>query len=267
MAIQLSKNTNRLVKTVISDVQIQTMSDLPIGWLNAGFIEKGTVKLSAKPRVFDTLDGAKHVVGYDVAVEIGSLQYYSMYQFEKFNNVACMLRIDGLKTYVKDIKLNVELDLTAGEAKSVLKVTGSKYVEKLRDAIDGNPWGDLAEPWEVEGLSVPKESVPGEQSTADHYYTHQLTATNPNITYLTPASPTPTDAISKFSMVFMGTDHLPYAGPEPTSVVAKVKHAGTYVPLLTSALTVEFGDGVWKLVYDSATTTMQLGDIILVEWE
>lgn len=267
MAIQLSKNSNRLVKTVISDVQIQTMADIATGWLNAGYIEKGTVKFAAKPRIFEQLDGAKHVMGYDVTFEIGSVQYYSMLQFEKFNNHNCMLRIDGMKTYIKDIKVNVELDVTGGEAKSVLKITGSKYVEKLRDAIDGNPWGDLAEPWEVEGVSVPKETIPGEQSTADHYYTHQLTATNPNITYLTPATPSGTDAISKFSMVFMGTDHLPYAGPEPTNVVAKVKHAGTYVPLLGTALTVEFDGGVWKLVYDSSTTTMLLGDIILVEWE
>ncbi len=267
MAIQLSKNTNRLVKTVVSDVQIQTMADLPTGWLNAGYIEKGTVKFSAKPRIFDTLDGAKHVLGYDFSFEIGSVQYYSMLQFEKFNNQSCMLRIDGMKTYIKDVKVNVEVDVTAGEAKSTLKITGSKYVEKLRDAIDGNPWGDLSEPWEPEGLAVPKESVPGEQSTADNYYTYVLTSTNPNVTYLTPATPSGTDAISKFAMTFIGTDHEPYEGAEPGSVVAKVKHAGTYIPLLSESLEVEYGDGKWKLIYDSSTTTMQLGDVILVEWE
>lgn len=267
MAIQLSKNDNRLVKTVISDVQIQTMADIATGWLNAGWIEKGTIKFAAKPRTFDRIDGAKHVMGYDVSLEIGSVQYYSMLQFEKFNNVACMLRIDGMKTYIKDIVLNVELDVTAGEGKAVLKITGSKYVEKLRDAIDGNPWGDLAEPWEAEGVTVPKETIPGEQSTADNYYTYVLTATNPNVEYLTPATPTGTDAISKFSMTFVGTDHLPYEGAEPTNIVAKVKHAGTYIPLVGTALSVEYGDGKWKLIYDSSTTTMQLGDVILVEWE
>ena len=172
-----------------------------------------------------------------------------------------------MKTYLKDIRLNVEVDVTVGDGKTPVKITGSKYVEKLRHAIDGNPWGDLAEPWEPSGLTVPKENIPGEQSTADHYYTYQLTAGNPNVTYLTPASPTPTDAISKFSMVFLNTNHEPYTGAEPDNVVAKVKHAGTYIPLVDTALSVEFGDGVWKLVYDSSTTTMQLGDVILVEWE
>lgn len=266
MAIQISKNDSRVIKTVVSDVLIQTVGDIATGWLNAGYIEKGTVKFSAKPRTFDRLDGAKHVMGYDVALEIGSMQFHSMFQFEKFNNQSCFVSIPGMKTYIKDIVLNVEIDVTAGDGKSAVKITGSKYVEKLRDAIDGNPWGDLAEPWEVEGVTPPKETFPGEQSTAANYYTYLLTATNPNVEYLTPASPTSTDAISKFAMVFMGTDHEPYEGAEPTAIVAKVKHAGTYIPLLSESLDVEYGDGKWKLIYDSSTTTMQLGDVILVEW-
>ncbi|CAG0979907.1 hypothetical protein ANAEL_01684 [Anaerolineales bacterium] len=267
MAIQLSKNDNRIIKTAVADVFIQTVTDIATGWLNPGHIEKGAVKFAAKPRTFDRLDGAKHVMGYDITLEIGVMQYHSLFEIEKLNNQNCFVSIPGMKTYLKDIVLNVEVDATAGDGKTPIKITGSKYVEKLRHAIDGNPWGDLAEPWEPSGLTVPKEVIPGEQSTADFYYSHQLTAGNPNITYLTPASPTPTDAISKFSMVFLTTNHEPYSGPEPDNVVAKVKHAGTYIPLLDTALTVEFGDGVWKLVYDSSTTTMQLGDVILVEWE
>lgn len=152
--INLSKSKDQLLSSVIRDVLIQTNENLLSGnilyndWKNAGYIQEAMVKVAAKPNLIELIDGTSISKSFEVTWEITSLQYYHLYEFEKFNNELCTINLLGVQTYLKNVFVNVELDATFnknGEAK--IRLFGTKRVKSLRDLIDGNPWGELPEPW------------------------------------------------------------------------------------------------------------------------
>lgn len=152
--INLSKSKDQLLNSVIRDVLIQTNENLFSGnilyndWKNAGYIEEAAVKITAKPNIIELIDGTSLSKAYDISWEITSLQYYHLYEFEKFNNQLCTVNLFGAATYLKNVIVNVSLEAVfnkKGEAK--IKLSGTRRVLSLREAIDGNPWGELPSPW------------------------------------------------------------------------------------------------------------------------
>ncbi len=158
--INLSKSTDKLLNAVIQNVLIQTNDNLYSAnptyndWKNAGYIEDAAVKVTAKPNIIELIDGTSISKAFDISWEVTSLQYYSLYEFEKFNNKLCTINLSGVSTYLKNIIVNLSLDATfnkKGEAK--VKLSGTKRVTRLRDLIDGNIWGALTSPW-VDSASI-----------------------------------------------------------------------------------------------------------------
>ncbi len=162
--INLRKDQGRVLTGVVKNILIQTNENLTSGnityngWKNAGFIEEGQVTIKIDPILKNIIDGSKYSLGWNLSLEIASLQFYSMYEFEKFNNELCTVNLDGIQTYLKNIYMNLAVDATFNNnADARIKLSASRRVEKLRDVIDGNPWGALVEPWES-GTASPADS-------------------------------------------------------------------------------------------------------------
>ena len=130
------------------------------GWKNAGWIEQGKLVIKLDPIQKDIIDGSKFSIAWNFSCEITSMQYYSLYEFEKFNNELCTVNLNGISTYLTNVVLNLNLDATFNNnGDAIIKLMGSKRVQKIKDVIDGNPWGALAEPWETaEGTASPNDS-------------------------------------------------------------------------------------------------------------
>jgi len=164
--INLRKDSGRVLTGVVKDVLIQTNENLMSGdpkyngWKNAGWIEEGQVTIKLEPIQKNIIDGSKFSMAWNFSVEITSLQFYSMLEFEKFNNELCTVNLNGIQTYLKNINMNMSVDAAFnnnGDAR--IKLMASKRVQKIRDVIDGNPWGALSEPWESsEGTASPQDS-------------------------------------------------------------------------------------------------------------
>ena len=164
--INLRKDSGRVLTGVVKDVLIQTNENLMSGdpkyngWKNAGWIEQGKLVIKLDPIQKDIIDGSKFSIAWNFSCEITSMQYYSLYEFEKFNNELCTVNLNGISTYLKNVVLNLNLDATFNNnGDAIIKLMGSKRVQKIKDVIDGNPWGALAEPWETaEGMASPNDS-------------------------------------------------------------------------------------------------------------
>lgn len=214
--INLSKDNTKLLNTVVKDVYIQTRENLYSGnplynnWKNAGYIPEAGVKVTAEPRTKKLVDGNTLAKGYDIGIEIICDQYYSLYQFEKFNNELCFINLHGIVTFIKDIIITVGLDATFNQdGDAMVKLTGTVFVQKIRDCIDGSPWGDLTPPWATD-VSVPEGGVPAHrgipQSEDDplNYYEYVFTDDPQLIEYINPS--VPQNAVSaKFGTGSAGT--------------------------------------------------------------
>lgn len=198
--INLSKDKTKLLNTVVKNVFIQTNDNLysgnPIyyGWKNSGYIPEAGVVVTAEPRVKKLVDGNTISKGYDVSVEITCEQYYNLYQFEKFQNEVCTILLDGVATYLKDIIMNVALNATFNQdGDAMIKLTGTRFVQKVRDCVDGNPWGDLAAPWAVDQTGVGGQSahrgIPQDEDSPLNYYEYIFTDDPQLIEYINPSSP------------------------------------------------------------------------------
>lgn len=209
--INLTKDVDKIIKAGVTEVMIQTTADLygGLGWLNAGYLEKASVKLTAAPRIIDLIDGSKYQLGYDFNVEITSLQYYSLFEFEKFKNQSCYLSLHGLSTYLVDVIMNLSVDLTAGDTKGPIKLTGSKFVGDIIEVMNPNPWGSYGDPWAIP--SNTDQSTPPEIPIplTGFVYEYALRSADPLIEFITPVNPTPGQSITEFKLTVVDVNKEP----------------------------------------------------------
>ncbi len=153
--INISKNNDRVVSEVITNVFVARTTDFFIAGnvqasqlRNMGLIEKAGVTLEFKGRNQGLIDGTDHSRGFDITLTISALQFYDLYELEKLNNQVCYFFLENVKTWVKDVKVQIEgtLKPTAEEG-GTIKIIGKRSVKNLRDCIDGNPFGALPLPW------------------------------------------------------------------------------------------------------------------------
>lgn len=122
--------------------------------VDAGYIDEGSIKLKFPADKITLINKSTLQVGYDFSFEIKALQFYSLYEYEKLVNKTCTLNLYPLNVYIKNVRLNIGGEFTLGENKSPIVISGSKHVNKIRDVIDGNPYGNLAEPWETNSVQI-----------------------------------------------------------------------------------------------------------------
>jgi hypothetical protein len=264
MTPNISKNKSLVLSRVIENVEFLYNENPDVSlsgvWLGAGYIEKASVKLMAKPKTIELLDGTLHQTGYDFSFEITSLQYYSALEFEKLVNRATTINLSPIKTYIKNVRVNIEVDATPGD-KSIIKITGQKFIEKLRDAIDGNPWGSLPEEW-AQGATTgtpPKENIPG-VSDPEFGYTYTLAVNDPLIEFVTPGSPTASSEITELKLTVVDNYHDPLSEVAKDLILKKLSAGGsTYETVIADDYDLEFENGVYKVHYLS-TTALALGD-------
>lgn len=270
MTPNIGKNKSYVLSKVIENVSFLYNENpdafLAGNWLDAGYIEKASVKLMAKPRTHELIDGTLHQFGYDFSFEITALQFYSALEFEKLVNRATTINLHPINTYVKNVRVNVEVDATPGD-KSVIKITGQKFIEKLRDAIDGNPWGSLPDEW-AQGSTTgtpPKENIPGVSDPA-FGYTYKIALNDPLIEFVTPANPTASSEITELKLTVVDSYHNPISELAKDLVLKKLT-AGTadYVVVIADDYELEFEDGVYKVHYLSADA-LGLGDRLFLMW-
>jgi len=116
----------------------------------AGYIEEGSIKIKFPANSVKLLDKSELQLGYNFSMEIKALQFYSLYEYEKLKNKYCTLNLHPLNIYIKNVRINISGEITLGENKAPIIITASKHVNNIREVIDGNPWGNLIFPWEVE---------------------------------------------------------------------------------------------------------------------
>jgi len=276
--IRIEKNTEKTLVDVIDNVLIQTTENLYSAdatynkWQNAGIIPDAGVVVKAEKRSKVMVDGQTFNKGWKVSFELTSEQYYSLFEFEKFNNQLCYIVLPNV--YLKNFRVNVDMDTTFNEAgEGLVKLSGTKYVKNLRDAFDPNPWGSLGEPWDVADAAggidpKPTEGLPGALDP-DYSYEYLLRLNDEFIEFVTPAVPDAESDISavNFTLVDFNT-HLPIATlPEPTGIVVTVLVGSVVVTILEEAYALEYTGGVWKLKYTSLTTTFKLGDKITIKFD
>lgn len=275
--VNLSKNTALNLNKKVSSVFLNTNENLYSGnpiyndWKNGGYIEEGTIKYNAVPSTKKNSDGQTFTKGYDCSFEFISEQYYSLFQFEKFANKLCTINLEGISTYIKNIVLNVELIGELNDKNEArVKISGTKYVEKFRDFVDGNPWGDMPAPW-ASNTPTPSGAAkhPGMQPTTEDFpnaYDYVLLLNNEKVQFVTPAIPTAEDDIEEFKLIFVDLDHNPVV-QEPKQVEAYILAGVEETEIDSEAYEVIFEEGVYKLHYDSETTTLNLKDVIRVKWD
>lgn len=269
--INVQKDASKVLTRSVKGIRIQTKDNLneydptdpataKYGFLNAGFIEEGTVKLSLKQMSHALITKEKYQYGYEFSFEITSLQYYSLYEFEKFRNEVCWISLDGLDSYLINVTVNVELDMTVGDMKGAIKLSGTKYVENIREVIDGNPWGTLPPIWaspKAAAPATPPSGVPENTSTWSYEYALDYPEL---ITYITPAVPTTT--VEDFKLTLVDESHQPLT-VQPTVATVKKRDGDTLTTVATADWSVVFEDEVYRLSV-AGTATYQLNDHIIV---
>ncbi len=144
----ISANADRIIKKSVEKITI-ILEGLDYN-TEAGYIEEGSIKLKFPANSITLIDKSELQMGYNFSMEIKALQFYSLYQYEKLVNKYCTLNLHPLNIYIKHVRLNISGELNIGENKAPIIITAAKYVNNIRDVIDGNPWGELSFPWEVE---------------------------------------------------------------------------------------------------------------------
>lgn len=156
--IALKRDNSKVLDSFISDVLIQTNENLYSNdssfiasngnaWNNFGFLPEAGVKVNLKPKSRTLIDGSDFQRGFDFSFEITSLQFYSMYEIEKFKNELCTINLHPLQIYIKDVYVQVEVDHSFDkEGNNKIIISGKKFVRSIRDVYDGNPWGSLEYP-------------------------------------------------------------------------------------------------------------------------
>jgi len=153
----ITNNTNRLLQKQVEKVIILLQDNS--GYTEAGYIDEGSIKLKFPANNITLINKSILQLGYNFSFEIKTLQFYSLYEYEKLMNRSCTLNLHPLNIYIKDVRLNIGGELTLGDNKSPIIISGSKHVSKIRDVIDGNPWGALQEPWESTTVVIPIEAI------------------------------------------------------------------------------------------------------------
>jgi hypothetical protein len=145
--IRLKKDPKRLPTKYVGKVLIQTNANLYSGdplyseWENCGYIEQGSIIITAPPITFIDINGSTVTTGYNGKIEIGIMQIYGIFEYEKFVNKMCTISLPGIKMYIPDIILNLDVNFTPGDNKKApLKLSGTKNVETLEYLITDNPW-------------------------------------------------------------------------------------------------------------------------------
>lgn len=144
----ISSNADRIIKKSVEKISII----LEEGEYNteAGYIEEGSIKIKFPANSITLIDKSELQMGYNFSMELKALQFYSLYQYEKLVNKYCTLNLHPLNIYIKHVRLNISGELNLGENKAPIIITAARHVNNIRDVIDGNPWGELSFPWEVE---------------------------------------------------------------------------------------------------------------------
>lgn len=265
--VNLFKDKTKILIAPISNVYIRDMA-----WagttpsVNIGFGEKGTLKLTAAKRVFEQLDESEIQLGYDFSFEIVSPQFYSMYEVEKFAGKLCLLTIHEGQFYIKDVQVTVELDYADG--KTSIKIAGKKFIQKLRDAIDGNPWGSLPGVWALPSSS-PEGSLPfdkpaSEGVTLEDVYGYILRKDDPLIEFITPASPEPTDDLEQFKLTMVDEYHNPLKEAPESVIVKRVVIDGMQTIPDTDYEVMRDDDLLIKVYYNKAESDIKLNEKIIV---
>jgi len=169
--IDLKRDNSKVLDSFISDVLIQTNENLYARttaqggtvaenafavagnnvMLNFGFIPEAGVKVKLVPKIRTIIDGSEFQRGWDFSFEIISMQFYSLFQIEKFKNQLCTINLHPLNLYLKDVYPQIEVDDAFDkEGNNKIILSGKKFVKEIRDVYDPNPWGDIdfvGSPW------------------------------------------------------------------------------------------------------------------------
>ena len=170
--INLKRDNSKVLDSFISDVLIQTNENLYATdaqfiatgankMVNFGFIPEASVKVQLQAKTRALIDGSEYQKGYDFSFSIESLQFYSMFQIEKFKNELCTINLHPLNIYIKDIYVQVSVDNTFDkDGNTKITISGKKFVKNIRDVYDPNPWGDAPAIWATTPVDFVPEVVP-----------------------------------------------------------------------------------------------------------
>lgn len=147
--VYIDRNKDRILADPVQQVVISFQDD-DNGFQEAGLFSDGSIKMTFTPNSTKISDKTNVQLGYEYSIEMKALQFYSLYEYEKLVNEVVMIALrlkSGRSIYIKDVRLNFGGEFTIGNNEAPLTLTAEGWVSKIRDLIDGNPWGELPEPF------------------------------------------------------------------------------------------------------------------------
>jgi hypothetical protein len=230
---------------------------------SAGHLGPAGVKITLEPKNTALIGGDKHQHGYILNYEITSEQMYSLFEFEKLRNRKNYVALLEIPLWIMPTKTQVAADITPGETKGIIKLTGSNYSDKLKNLIAASWNGTVFLPWAVPSGGAEEKLSPIPETGFEHEY--ELLVGDPGLEFITPDPPV--DEVTEFKALVLQEFAEPYSGDDfpPALVLSKKIGSGFEEITQVSNYTVVFEGGLYKVHYDSATP-LKLGDNIKIAY-
>lgn len=228
----------------------------------AGILGKSDVSIKAVPRTQELIDGSKYQLGYDLTFEIVSKQFYSAFEFDKLKNKKGFVYLPDVPLWIGTtvgglIQFNVETDFNPGDGKGEVKISGSKYGEKLNHLIAPNWDGAVFAPFAVSQITEGGESL----SMNIFSYDYELDIKNPLVQFVSPSEPTESSEIIEFKLIMLGDtkDVMEPLSTPPSGVTLKKFNGMSWVTVDSEEYGIVYESGIYKLHYLSEAA-VGLGD-------
>jgi len=273
----LYKDSNLVFKRVVDKIIVWD-GTLPAAWKDMGYLEKATLEMKAPKHVIGLIDNSDFQTGYDAEFKVTSHQFYSLYQFEKLLNKVCIFQVIAGEQvfYIKNMNVNIEVDAQPGSDKGPIMISGKKFVQNIRDFIDGNPWGSLPNYWAPNSGGIPVKAPsyqPGAGDPAYSYY-YDITLGDPLLTFVDPTvaelEEVPTLLIKRLYLTMVDNNHKPIES-DPTNISLKKVVPVTGNETIDPALyEVRYLNGVYIIDFNDAGGTgaeLKLGERLWLQFD
>lgn len=257
--LNLTKKKELVFKRVVNRVEFHDYDANEYKGI-AGFMSKADVKVMATKRTEELSDSNRFQLGYDLEVTVTSLQYYSVFEFAKLRNLNCYVRLVEVPLWIGPCLLNVDVELSPGETKGKVTISGTLYVENLTDGFKANWNGAILEPYAFPfdgDQSSMIELVP-EGLSWQYSLGYHIAADDPLMEFIDYNTPVLTDAsqITEMKLIVVYPNTKIPIENMPSSYELKKFDGTDYQIISKDDYSIIFEDEVYKIHYLSATALM-----------
>lgn len=261
--LNLTRDKKYILNRVLNNVSFVYADQPNAGQLagEAGFMSKADVKIEINPRQVDLINGQKLQLGYDMNVEITSLQFYSVFEFSKLQNRLCYIRMLEIPLWIMPVMLNVSVNLVPGETQGTVKITGSKFGDTLLDCIAPTWNGQIIDPYALDIKATDTTNIIPTDKFVRQY---KLRINDPAFQWIEPPNPTETGNVDKFR-VLLYKQFGEVLDSVPVNLVVRYFKDIDWVVIPDTQYILDYIGGYYYLNFD-LTNLLSMGTIIEVSY-